>query len=53
MVVPEIAERYFEVVTEGKIYRVDGAALQRWIVKHRQELNGPKGWLFSQRPALD
>ena len=43
----------FEVVLDGKIYRVHGAALQRWIVKRRTELNGPKGMLFSQRPTLE
>ena len=43
----------FEVVTGGKVYRVDGNALQKWIVKRRQELNGPKGQLFRQRPMLD
>jgi hypothetical protein len=26
----------FEVVTEGKLYRVRGVALQRWIVERRQ-----------------
>jgi hypothetical protein len=43
----------FEVVADGKVYRVEGRALQRWIVKRRQEWNGPKGFLFSQRPTLD
>ena len=43
----------FEVVLDGKIYRVEGAALQCWVVKRRGELNGPKGHLFSQRPTLD
>ena len=43
----------FEVVTDGKVYRVGGNALQKWIVKRRQELNGPKGQLFRQRPVLD
>lgn len=32
----------FEVVAGGKVYRVTGAALQRWIVDRRQRLNGPK-----------
>jgi hypothetical protein len=43
----------FEVGTEAKVYRVEGTALQKWIVKRRQELNGPKGQLFRQRPMLD
>jgi hypothetical protein len=43
----------FEVVVNAKVYRVDGKALQRWIVKRRSELNGPKGMLFRQRPMLE
>ena len=43
----------FEVVTAGKVYRVTGAALQRWIVEKRSSLNGPKGMLFRQRPGLE
>ena len=43
----------FEVVIESKVYRVEGRALQRWIVKRRQELNGPRGMLFKQRPTLE
>jgi hypothetical protein len=42
----------FEVVTGGKVYRVTGAALQRWIVENRSSLNGPKGMLFRQRPGV-
>ncbi len=42
----------FEVVADGKVYHVAGAALQRWIVERRQKLNGPKGYLFGQRPGL-
>jgi hypothetical protein len=41
-----------EVVTGGKVYRVAGAALQRWIVERRQSWNGPKGYLFRKRPGL-
>ena len=33
----------FEVVADGKVYRVAGVALQRWIVERRQNWNGPKG----------
>jgi hypothetical protein len=42
----------FEVVTAGRVYRVEGTALQRWIVQRRQAWKGPKGFLFSQRPNL-
>lgn len=42
----------FEVVADGKVYHVAGAALQPWIVERRQRLNGPKGYLFAQRPGL-
>jgi hypothetical protein len=34
----------FEVVAGGKVYRVVGSALQRWIVERRDKLNGPKGF---------
>ena len=43
----------FEVVIESKVCRVEGCALQRWIVKRRQELNGPKGMLLRQGPLLE
>ena len=43
----------FEVVANGKVYRVAGTALQRWIVERRQQWNGPKGYMFSKRPGLD
>jgi hypothetical protein len=43
----------FEVVTAGKVYRVQGAALQRWIMERRQTWNGPKGYLFCKRPSLE
>jgi hypothetical protein len=42
----------FEVVTTGRVYRVEGAALQRWILRRREEWKGPKGFLFKQRPML-
>jgi hypothetical protein len=35
------------------MYRVQGSALQRWIVERRQSWNGPKGYLFSKRPGLE
>jgi hypothetical protein len=43
----------FEVVIEGRVFRVRGAALQRWITKRREEWGGPKGQLFRQRPQID
>jgi hypothetical protein len=43
----------FEVAVDGKVYRVEGKALQRWIVRQRGELNGPKGLLFKRRPMLE
>jgi hypothetical protein len=46
-------ETVFEVVIDGKVHRVAGRALQRWIVKERQERKGPAGFLFSQRPGLE
>lgn len=50
--VPTVATM-FEVGADGKIFRVQGAALQRWIAKRRQELGGPKGQLFRQRALLE
>jgi hypothetical protein len=43
----------FEVVIGGRVYRIAGSALKRWIVERRNRLNGPKGILFSQRPTLE
>ena len=42
----------FEVVADGKVYRVKGEALQRWIVERRQKWNGPKGYMFTKRVGL-
>ena|ERR1039458_6023123 len=50
--VPTLAT-IFEVAIGGRVYRVEGAALQRWIVQRRQEWKGPKGLLFRERPMLD
>jgi hypothetical protein len=50
--VPTLAT-VFEVVAEGKVYLVKGAALQRWILKRRDELNGPVGMLFRKRPTIE
>lgn len=43
----------FEIVVDGKIFHVKGVALQRWITKRRQELGGPAGLLFRERPSLE
>jgi len=37
----------------ARVYRVHGAALQRWIRERRDQLNGPKGAIFKQRPILE
>lgn len=50
---PPTLATVFEVVCDGKIYRVEGTKLQKWIVKRRDEFKGPKGVLFKQRPTLD
>src|SRR5687767_14560873 len=42
----------FEVVSDGRIYRVPGEALQRWIASRRQAWQGPRGALFRTRPTL-
>ena len=43
----------FEVVAEGRIYRVKGDALQRWIVDKRRRWDGPTEYLFQKRPGLE
>lgn len=44
----------FEVIAGGgEIHYIKGVALQRWILKERQERKGPAGFLFSQRPNLE
>jgi hypothetical protein len=35
----------FEVVTGGRVYKVAGTALQRWIAQRRRDWNGPKGFV--------
>jgi hypothetical protein len=47
------ADTVFEVIAGGAIHYIKGAALQRWILKERQERKGPAGFLFSQRPTLE
>lgn len=48
--VPTLAS-VFEAVVDEKVFRVEGKALQRWMLKLRDELKGPKGYLFSQSYA--
>ena len=42
----------FEVVIDGKVHRVEGSALQRWICAPGR-IEGPKGHPFRLRPILD
>ena len=42
----------FEVVTGGRIHRVPGARLKKWIEYRLQEWKGPRGLLFSRRPMI-
>ena len=42
----------FEVVTDGRILRVDGQRLKNWIETRRNEWKGPRGFLFQQRPMI-
>jgi hypothetical protein len=50
--VPTVADT-LEVSVNGKVYHVRGKDLQMWIKKRLEQLNGPKGLLFRERPALD
>jgi hypothetical protein len=50
--VPTVAT-VFEVSAEGNVFRVHGATLRRWIAKRRDELRGPRGLLFRERPGID
>jgi len=43
-------ETMFEVTVNGKVHKVSGTKLQRWILKRREEWKGPRGLLFKQRP---
>jgi hypothetical protein len=40
----------FELITEGRIHRVPGVRLRKWIEYRRHEWKGPRGLLFNQRP---
>jgi hypothetical protein len=35
------------------VYHVRGTDLRMWIKKRREQLNGPKGLLFRERPVLE
>ena len=50
--IPDI-NTVFEVVSDGRVYRVTGVNLRDWIRTRRKELKGPAGYLFNKRPALD
>ena len=45
-------ESLFEVVIDGRVYRVTGKALRGWIEKEREERKGPSGLVFRRRPTL-
>lgn len=40
-------ETMFEVSVNGRVHKVPGTKLQRWINKRRTEARGPKGMLFN------
>jgi len=42
----------FDIVADGKLMRVPGAKLKKWIEKRRDDWKGPRGVLFKQRPVL-
>jgi len=42
----------FEVVGDGRILRVEGGRLKKWIETRRAEWKGPRGFLFNQRPMI-
>jgi hypothetical protein len=46
-------ESVLEVIVDGKVHRVEGQALQRWILRERNERGGPAGYVFGKRPLLD
>ena len=48
----QTSETIFEVVADGKIHRVEGTRLKRWIENRREQWTGPRGLLFGQRPML-
>ena len=50
---PRGRRKVFEGSIGGKIHRVEGQALQRWILRERHERRGPAGYVFGKRPLLD
>jgi hypothetical protein len=50
--VPTVADT-LEVSVGGKVYHVRGKDLRMWIKKRREQLDGPKGLLFRERPMLE
>jgi hypothetical protein len=44
-------ESLFEVSVGGKIHHVTGRALQRWILRERQERRGPAGYVREEAAA--
>ena len=47
------ATTVFEVVANGRIYKVTGAKLRDWIQRERTLRKGPQGYMFSKRPVMD
>jgi hypothetical protein len=43
----------FEIVTSGRIYRVKGGALQRWIAERRQEWKDRRASCLASAPRCD
>jgi hypothetical protein len=43
----------FEIVADGKVHRVTGERLRKWIQAQREERKGPRGHLFSQRAVME
>ena len=46
-------ETLFEVVSDGKVFRVTGTKLRLWILKRREDSRGPSGYLFRKRAILE
>jgi hypothetical protein len=43
----------FEVTVNGKVHKVPGTKLQRWINKRREEWKGPRDSSSSNAPSSD
>ncbi len=41
-----------EIVADSRVLQVGGARLRKWIEKRQREWNGPRGFLFNQRPMI-